>query len=68
VILLPLGIPLLGLARRLYASGVRLMLPRALAHPVDEVKRGTKRQARRTRKKVRKVGPKGRRRRRLGLR
>ena len=32
VILLPLGIPLLGYARRLFAQAVRMMLPRAVAH------------------------------------
>lgn len=34
VILLPLGIPLLGVARRMVTTAVRLMLPRAAAHPV----------------------------------
>jgi hypothetical protein len=37
VILLPLGIPLLAVARRLLTRSVQLMLPRALAHPVNEV-------------------------------
>jgi hypothetical protein len=37
--LLPVGIPLLGIARRLITSAVRLMLPRSLAHPIDEVSR-----------------------------
>lgn len=36
VILLPLGIPLVMLARRLFTRSVRLMLPRSVAHPVDE--------------------------------
>ena len=36
VILLPLGIPLVILARRLFTRSVRLMLPRSVAHPVDE--------------------------------
>lgn len=36
VILLPLGIPLLGQARRLFTKAVRLMLPPAMAHPVKE--------------------------------
>ena len=34
VILLPLGIPLLAQARRMFTSSVRLMLPPAVAHPV----------------------------------
>lgn len=40
VILLPLGIPLLGLARRMVTNGVRLMLPRAVAHPVKNLDKG----------------------------
>ena len=40
VILLPLGIPLLGLARRMVTTGVRLMLPRAVAHPVQTLDKG----------------------------
>jgi hypothetical protein len=42
IILLPLGIPLLGLARRLMANAVRLMLPRSVAHPVKESRKGLK--------------------------
>jgi hypothetical protein len=38
LILLPLGIPLLGYARRLFTSAVRLMLPKAVAHPVKELR------------------------------
>ena len=37
LILLPLGIPVLGYARRLFTAAVRLMLPRAVAHPVKEM-------------------------------
>ena len=40
VILLPLGIPLLGLARRMVTNGVRLMLPRGVAHPVKTLDKG----------------------------
>jgi hypothetical protein len=39
VILLPAGIPLLGVARRLLTRSVQLMLPRELAHPIREPKR-----------------------------
>jgi hypothetical protein len=38
VILLPLGLPLLGYARRLLALSIKLMLPRSVAHPVEKVK------------------------------
>lgn len=34
VILLPVGIPLLGYARRMFSSSLKLMLPRAVAHRV----------------------------------
>ncbi|QIX25145.1 hypothetical protein ncot_11050 [Nocardioides sp. JQ2195] len=47
VILLPLGIPVLMLARRLFALAVRLMLPRAVVHPVDELKKTTGRRGKR---------------------
>jgi hypothetical protein len=47
VILLPLGIPLVMLARRMFTQSVRLMLPRKVSHPVEEMtkssgKRGRK--------------------------
>ena len=41
VILLPAGIPLLGVARRLFTRAVQLMLPRELAHPIREPKKIT---------------------------
>jgi hypothetical protein len=36
IILLPLGIPLLLLTRRLFRVAIRLWAPRAVSHPVDE--------------------------------
>jgi hypothetical protein len=39
IILLPLGIPLFRMSRSLFGKAVRLMLPRALAHPVKESRR-----------------------------
>ena len=39
IILLPLGIPLLRLTRTLFGKAIRLMLPRGLAHPVEETRR-----------------------------
>jgi hypothetical protein len=47
IILLPLGIPLAVLAGRLFGRAVRLMLPRPLAHPVDELTKSTKKTGRR---------------------
>jgi hypothetical protein len=41
LILLPLGLPLLRLAGRMFAKAAQLMLPRPVAHPVKELeKRG----------------------------
>jgi hypothetical protein len=39
VILLPLGIPLLGYSRRTFALGLKLMLPRAVSHPVHRAEK-----------------------------
>jgi len=39
VILLPVGIPLLRLAGKCYATATRLMLPPAIAHPVKQTKK-----------------------------
>jgi hypothetical protein len=36
VILLPVGIPLLLVAKRMFGKSVGLLLPRAVTHPVDE--------------------------------
>jgi len=46
VILLPVGIPLLKTTGRLFRHAVQLMLPRALAHPVNELGRAAKKQDR----------------------
>jgi hypothetical protein len=67
VIVLPLAIPLVKLAGRLFSRSVQLMLPRALSHPVDQLTKGADNKARTTRtaasgaaghaaKKSRKVG------------
>jgi hypothetical protein len=39
VILMPLGLPLLRLSRKMVGTAVRLMMPRPLAHPVKEAER-----------------------------
>jgi len=46
VILLPLGIPVLMVARWLLTRAVQLMLPRSLAHPIDEVAKTAKKKGR----------------------
>lgn len=43
VILLPLGLPLLGLARRLGGQSMRLVLPRQVTHPAAELKKSARR-------------------------
>jgi hypothetical protein len=42
VILLPLGLPLLGLARRLFGRSMQLVLPRTVTHPADELKKSAR--------------------------
>jgi len=46
VILLPVGIPVLGVGLRLFTSAVRLMLPRSLAHPVNEMTKAVRKTGR----------------------
>ena len=69
LVLLPVGIPLLGYARRLFTSAVRLMLPKAVAHPVKELRseahdqrRDVGRASGRTTKRSRKAARKARKR------
>jgi hypothetical protein len=37
LILLPLGLPLLRYAQRLFGAGVRLTTSRKVTHPIDEL-------------------------------
>jgi hypothetical protein len=39
VVLLPLGFPVLMLARRLFRLSLRLVLPRAVVHPVQQMRK-----------------------------
>ena len=55
VILLPLGIPLFKLARRLIDKAILLMLPRPIADPAGSLKRGSKKARKKGRKKGRKA-------------
>jgi hypothetical protein len=52
IILLPLGIPILGYARRAFTFSVKLMLPRAVAHPIDTAEKSMRKRGRKTAKKV----------------
>lgn len=58
LILLPLGIPLLAYARRLFTSAVRLMLPPAVAHPVKELDKTARKKGRKAKSTVPDVGAK----------
>ena len=49
IILLPLGIPLLGVARRMFTSAVQLMLPPAVAHPAKTLDKKRRRKAKEAR-------------------
>ena len=52
VILLPLGIPLLMLARRMFTRSVALVLPRKVSHPVEETGRALRKKGRKSRDAV----------------
>jgi hypothetical protein len=52
IILLPLGIPLLGYARRTFALSLKLMLPRAVTHPVQTTEKSLRRRGRKARDSV----------------
>jgi hypothetical protein len=54
VILLPVGIPMLMLSRRMFTRSVALMLPRAMSHPLDESRKKGKKVSRKARKKAKK--------------
>jgi hypothetical protein len=58
IILLPLGIPLLMVAKRMFGQAVGLMLPRGLTHPVDEGSKKAKKGSKRGRKKAGKLADK----------
>jgi hypothetical protein len=54
VILIPLGIPLIMLSRRLYGVSARLVLPRSVRHPLKEMDKAATRDATSARKRGRK--------------
>lgn len=41
VLLIPVGVPLLMLCRRLFGAGLRLITSRKITHPVEELRRAT---------------------------
>src|SRR5215211_3167275 len=57
VILLPIGLALLSVTRRLFGMAVRLMLPRDVAHPVQQGRKQLKRKAHETSKQAKRSKP-----------
>ena len=57
VILLPIGIPLLGYARRCFTSAMKLMLPRVVSHPLKTANQAVEKHGRRARRRARKHLP-----------
>src|SRR5829696_714265 len=54
IILLPVGIPLLGVSSRLITRAMQLMMPRAVSHPIDELSKKTKKKTKKAKKKTKK--------------
>jgi hypothetical protein len=62
VVLLPVGIPLLFLARKMFTTSVQLLMPKKLAHPVQAAKDSVKDTGGDVSKKLRKAGRRNKRR------
>jgi hypothetical protein len=60
VILLPLGIPVVKCACKLFARAIQLFLPHALAHPVHDLTRAAETRGRKVRSAVSDSAKKGR--------
>jgi hypothetical protein len=56
VVLLPVGIPLLLLARKMFTTSVQLLMPKKLAHPVKAAKDAVSDTGGDVGKKLRKAG------------
>ena len=52
VILLPVGIPLLRCARRLFTLSLKLVLPRAVSHPVETAEKSIRQSGRTVKKQL----------------
>jgi hypothetical protein len=57
IVLLPVGIPLLGYARRSFTMSLKMMLPRAVTHPVETTDKVVSEHGRRLRKNVADAAP-----------
>jgi hypothetical protein len=60
LILLPLGIPVLFLSRKLFKTAGQLVVPREVRHPVQEVRGRSSDSAKSAKKSAKKKGRKGR--------
>jgi hypothetical protein len=60
IILLPVGIPLLMVAKKMFGRSVGLMLPRAVSHPIDEGSKRSKKERKQVSTKAGKASKKGR--------
>jgi hypothetical protein len=60
IILLPVGIPLFMLAKKMFGRAVGLMLPRTLTHPVDEGGKKASKRRKDASKKAGKASKRGR--------
>ena len=52
VILLPVGVPLLMLSRRMFTKAVQLLLPRSMSHPVEELGKSARKKGRNAKRKL----------------
>jgi hypothetical protein len=59
-ILLPVGIPLFMVAKKMFGQSVGLLLPRAVTHPVDEGGKKAKKRRKEVSKKAGKASKRGR--------
>jgi hypothetical protein len=59
ILLLPLGIPLLMLSRRLFGQSMRLILPRGVTHPVKETSKSLRKSGDKATSKLADAKPEG---------
>jgi hypothetical protein len=57
IILLPVGLPLLGYARRLFTLSLKLILPRAVSHPVETADKSMRKRGRKAKDGVSAAAP-----------
>jgi hypothetical protein len=58
VILLPLGLPLLMVSRRMFGAAIKLVMPRAASHPLDEGGKTLRKKGRKAKKEIPSASPK----------